>query len=72
MKKIIFVFALGFVMMSFSSIKDNKKEIFFEENTTEEFSECRWRFCHYKKGKKFCTEWEYGICFPEFVLVLEN
>lgn len=68
MKKVIFIMALAFGMMSFTD--SNKKvsisNTFETENTFIEEGPCRWRFCTIKEGVKTCSEWTYGYCFPGF------
>ncbi|MDP5105864.1 MAG: hypothetical protein NWQ31_06810 [Polaribacter sp.] len=72
MKKLFFVFALGFGLMNFTTLNEVNDiiepnniqiELLDTETTASNDVPCRWRTCIYENGVKTgCSEWTYGEC----------
>tara|TARA_B110000091_G_C13519285_1_gene351752 strand:+ start:170 stop:406 length:237 start_codon:yes stop_codon:yes gene_type:complete len=72
MKNLFFVFVLAFGLMSFTSSDEVKNDltsidISQVENIEVETFDYYVRYCIYRNGRKYCTDWEYvveldGIC----------
>ncbi|WP_231372729.1 hypothetical protein [Aureivirga sp. CE67] len=48
--------------------KSSEAQIEFEYLSQDEDYPCRWRYCIYYDGEKYCTEWEYGECLEEVII----
>ena len=69
MKNIFLILLLAVGLMSFTSSKEINNDLIpndyiiqMESLDGEMDGRCKWRFCHYRNGIKYCTEWTYGEC----------